>query len=388
MPGLLAQLPDFATGVGALEEGRYADALMPLQRATEVAASYFPATAVTERALCHSAGGCCLWSLGRYTEAAAQFEAGLAAARVDGSVHAATCANLAEAAARVHFELGDFNAAGAFAAEAAKSSPQAEGPQLITNALAVVAGDDIDEAALLDGDLAMLGRVNELVGRALPDGGSFGAFSSASDATAQALNAEFAEDQPLGQLLPPSADSETPLTPGSSSLIVMATRSCAGQLAVAAGLRDSAPWVRPLLVTALNDFEALKPVEPMLWPMLFRTLGALGSLLAHQGDFVTAEGLFRSAVDHVDEALRGKPLAAALSSSRACLWQAQLFAGFADLLGNGRRAEHRGSEISAWRERATAVQANVSVTGDARRLRWSLVYLPPPRPLSFDAQGA
>mmetsp|Transcript_53968 Transcript_53968/g.174330 ORF Transcript_53968/g.174330 Transcript_53968/m.174330 type:complete len:170 (-) Transcript_53968:162-671(-) len=163
----------------------------------------------------------------------------------------------------------------------------------------------------------------------------------------------------------------------------MALRLSAGQLAVCAGAEEAArPWVAPLLVAALKDCEVLQPTDPMLKPVLFRTLAALGTSHGH-AEPVTAEGLFRSAVDYADQAAAG-PLAAALATGRGRLWRAQVLLDFAQLLENSRRAEERKSDIAFFRRRAgELLQVEKPIVGlSARDLRWSLVWLPPPPTIS------
>jgi len=208
--------------------------------------------------------------------------------------------------------------------------------------------------------------MNLLVGRGLPDKDE----EPASDEVWH----EFDEQGELGRLL--ASAGETP------SLPLMALRSTGGQLAVASG-QEGKPWARPLLVKALDDFAALQPGGPTLGPVLFRTLGALGTLTARTSlDAVTSEGLFRTALDHIEEAMRGQ-LSHSLDLGRGPLWRAMVFWAYAELLQQGRQAEQRSSEIAALRQRAAAaLGSEQSATGPTRRqLRWALVYLPPPERL-------
>lgn len=381
--GMLEQLPDFLAGHEAMKQGHLAAALMPMKRASEVAAAYFPAEAFREKALAHAASGRCLWYAGLFSDAAGEFEAGLRAA--GSQVPAAVAARLAEAAARSHFEAGHFDFCAKLVAEAAAAAPTAPGPKLIEEALRVVEGGTVAGGGLPgapDRDLEAVRRTNRLVGEALPEPGA--------GSVPEALEAELGEGGPLANFLkgPPSpAGLMGP--PGSASwlmapsLTLMALRSTAGQLAVEAGL-GGRPWARPLLVAALNDYEALKPGGPTMGPLLFRTLGALGTLTGRAHDAIAAEGLFRSAVDHAEEAMRG-PWAAGLDVGRGRLWRAAVFGGYAELLESGRQAEQRATEIQSLRERAAAaLHAEQPPPPTQSQRRWALVYLPPPQELSAE----
>lgn len=381
-PGLLAQLPDFVTGSELLEAGRFGEASESLHRAVEVAEAYFPEAAARERALCHSAYGRCLWYAGHYAETAAQFEAGVKALR-DGRGPSAALAQLATAAARSHFEAGRLDLAAPLLAEALAGAPPGAGPapRLVAAALAAARGEAAaaGEEAEAEAEAEAIRRTNRLVAEVLVEGDGQGA---ATAVAAAALEAELSEGGVLARLL--AADSEV------SAMTLMALRSTAGQLAVAAG-QGSQPWARPLLAAALKDFEALRPGGPTLQPLLFRTLSALGTLTGSAGDAVTSEGLFRAAVDHIEEALLGTH-GHAHDSKRGRLWRAQVFFGFAELLATGRRAEQRASEIAQLRGRAAAAltgqeeaEADVALVAlSPEQMRWALVYLPPPESLRTD----
>jgi len=338
---------------------------LPLERAVEVAEAYFPPTAARERALCHAALGRCLWRRGRPSEAAAQFEAGLLASRDHAEVEVPSC--MAASAARMYFEVGKFDLAGPLAAEAAATDPRSGTAQLLAEAVRAVEGRAPEGGEELeDPGFEACRRTARLVAGTLPDG---------REAEEGFLEAELVEGRPLAQLL---------AVEGAPSLPLLAARSTAGQLAVAAG-RGGEPWARPLLVKALDDYEALQPsASPTFGPILFQTLGALGTLTGlSTGDAIAAEGLFNTAVDHLDKAKAG-PLAGILNGPRGCIWRAQLFSGFANLLEQGRRAEQRKSEIAALRGRAAAAMGSEEGHApevSARQLRWSLVHAPPPEPL-------
>jgi len=118
--------------------------------------------------------------------------------------------------------------------------------------------------------------------------------------------------------------------------------------------------------------------------MLFRTLGALGTLTA-LSDAVTAEGLFTSAIDEVDKAMHGR-LAHALDAGRGPLWRSLVFSGFADLLEQGRQADQRKSEIAQLRDKAAdalGIKDGKAILS-RKQLRWASVYLPPPEHLDAD----
>lgn len=363
--GLLSQLPDFVAGTKALEAGRLAEAQLPLERAVEVAEAYFPPSAARERAHCHAALGRCLWRRGRMLEAAAQYEAGLRVTRDHPSVEVPSC--MAFSASRMYFELGRFSMAESLAAEAAQLDAQSEAARLMVEAVQAVEGHvPAGTAELADTSLEAVRRSSRLTAAVLKDSG---------EVDGDALEAELADGRPLAQLL---------AAEGAPSLPLLAARSTAGQLAVAAG-RGGEPWARALLVKALDDFEALQPAtSPTFTPLLFQNLGALGTLTGlSSGEHIAAEGLFISAVDHIDKAMHGY-LADVLTGPRGRIWRARVFYGFADLLEQGRRAEQRRSEIVALRGRAA--NALGSDDGEApqissRQVRWALVHAPQPEPL-------
>jgi len=373
-PGLLADLPDFATGSEALASGRYAEAVLPLERASEVASAYFPESAAEERAVVHSALGRCLWYLARFKESAGHYEQGLGAAR---SASPQAAANLAVAAGRVHFELGSFAAAAKLAAEAVEATPGEPSPILLRDAVEAAQGNATDKPlTALESDNSedkAVQRLNHLVASALPDGFVAPLWKSDSEpaATSAVLDAELGEGQPLAQLLASSDAS-----PGLTRMALLAS---AGQLAVAAG-KAKEPWARPLLVRALDDFKVLEPGGPTLRPVIFRALGGLGTLTGLTGNFITAEGLFRAALDHADEAAMAHN-----ASARMKIWRGYLFGGYADLLENSRDAEKRASEIDALRKRAAELGGNEAGGFSPEQLRWAFIYLPPPGLLREDA---
>jgi len=347
--GMLSQLPDFAEGVEALQAQQYKDAVQPLQRATEVVGSYFPEGALRERMLCFSTYGQCLWNLGRLAEAAKQFEAGTAAARV--SALRSIAGTLSENAALAHFEVGNFDTAGHLATCSAT----------VSQALRVVRGH-VDLGAALSEEVSSeeeaMRCFNNLVGRALPDDGSFLSPESLTE-LATPLNS-FLSDAP-------------------STEVARALRSGAGELAVITGAAAK-PWVRQILVRALQDSDELKVSGQLVWPPLFRTLAALGTVTGLKLDFVTGEGLFNSAVDSVEETLRGDK-GAVLRGGRGKIWQTHVFDSFAELLQRSRRAEVRQSDIASLRGRAAAVMGSETHIFTPSQLRWSLMCLPSPTPL-------
>jgi len=366
-----------------MEAGRHSEAVAPLQRAVEVASAYFPESAGREKALCHSAYGRCLWYMGRFADAAEQFQAGGgAAARARGLADEASLrlaeAHLVECAARARFEGGHFDAAASLAAEATAAGPRPLA-RLIIEAVQAVNG-----VAATSGEMAAgsgrdwrsdeaIRRTNLLVARALPDAeGDYGA----------ALDEELAEGCPLAKLLEPGADE-------GHTLQMMALRSTVGQLAVAAkGSEVGNAMARSLLSAALKDFEVLQPGGPTYKPLYFRTLGALGELLGNH-EPVTAEGLYRSAVDQVEGATHGA-MAVSLRGKRGTLWRAQVFNGFAELLAEGRRAEQRATEIADLRARAAdalGVEEGAATALSRQQLRWALVWLPPPERLMPEELG-
>ncbi|CAE8633709.1 unnamed protein product [Polarella glacialis] len=365
---MLSQLPDYVAGSTALAEGKFAQALLPLQRATEVAAAYFPAAgAHLELLVCQSAYGRCLWYSGRFQEASSQFEAALKVARELQGQAAAKC-RLAESSARINFELGHFEKAEVLAAEAVAIAP----PPLLMRVRTLLAaiqgvqsgqvGDHFDAG----GETEAIWRVNCLVVKLL---GS----EPGSSPDLEALKAELGEGSPLARLL--GDDSETGEAAAlPRGMVRMALRSTTGQLAVAVGAGNwqagSGCWVRPLLVGALSDFEALQPAGPTLLPFLYRTLSALGVLTGAGGlgPALVTEGLFRSALDHA---------ANQSGAGRQNIWRAQLFLAFAKHLEQGREAENRATEISSLQSQAeTALGGNKDLS--PQQLRWALVYLPPP----------
>lgn len=389
--GLLAQLPDFKEGQAALEMGRFSEALLAFRRAVDVAEAYFPPEAAWERALCHSACGRCLWFTGQFAEAGAQFEAGakVVVGHAVAGKSAAAAAQLAGAAARAHFEADHFDAAERLANEAVASAPGAADapagvamPLLVSEALRVVRGGELEPLQAVGeptdratAESVAARRLNRLVGLTVPDafaGALVPETPSILWGAAEAMEAELGEGGALARLLQSEGEAASPL--------IMALRATAGELAVLAG-QGGKPWARPLLVAALKDFEALHPTGPTMVPVRFRALGALGTLTGLvQGDAITAEGLFRSAVDHIDEAMRTS-LHVGLDGGRGRLWRALVFHGFADFLERTLRGEQRASEIASLRQRAVEamVSEEIAPRPSGSRLRWALVCLPPPQ---------
>jgi len=364
-PGLLEHLPDYTTGWQALEGGRFGDAVAPLTRAVDVAESYFPPTAARERVLCHWALGYCLWQDGRYVDAARRFEAGSAAARgghgalVEG-VPPGAASILAHAAASACFEVGNFEAARA----QIKAADNCSNTACLAEAIAAVDGAP---PQCPDGDdVVSLGRqMNVLTGTLLQGG----------DATEGSLS-DAAMQERLANLTAEGGALAVGTSMEASAAEFMSLRSTAGQLIVLTGVggREQA---RALLATALKDFEAIQTPGTDLKPWLFRTLATLGVLL-DQREPVSAEGLFRAALDHmdvVDEATKAGPLQRALSHGRGRVWQAQVLLGYAAHLEQSRRAEQRASEAESLRLRAGSLCSLSPL-----QLRWSLLWLPPPRP--------
>lgn len=343
---MLAQLPDYAAGVRAVAAGSFAEALPPLQRATDVATAYFPEAAARERALCRATLGRCLWHLGRFGEAAAQLDG---AHGSGGSTPASE--KLALFAARAHFEAGGFDEAASLAAKAGDDGI------LVAEAIRIVQGETLPA---LTGEVSdetnAVRRLNGCVGRYVTDSGPL-----------DTIGEEFGVGD-LGSYLAPPEAGNVPADKD-PSLTLVALRSTAGQLAVACGAAKQ-PWTRPLLVSALKGLQAIEPIsDPTLQPFFFRSLAALATLTDSQLDAITAEGLFTSAMDSVNQTLNG-PCSAAFRSGRGKLWCSQVFAAFADILENGRRAEDRKTEIAGLREKAGPPLTQ-------QQLRWALLYLPP-----------
>jgi len=141
---------------------------------------------------------------------------------------------------------------------------------------------------------------------------------------------------------------------------------------------------RPLLSTALKEFEALQPWGPTLEQLQFRSLSGLGVLLDTQSP-VASEGLFRNALDQVEHSLScGGASQRALTSGRGPLWHAQVLFGYATHLEGSRRAEQRASEIVSLRQRARSLAelGEEAVSVSPQQLRWSLAWLPEPRLLT------
>ncbi|CAJ1330802.1 unnamed protein product [Effrenium voratum] len=309
---LLAQLPDFAAGEQALKEGRYADALPMLQRSVEVADAYFPPDAGAERAQCHKALGSCLWHQGHFDEAARAWTLS------DGALHLA--------AARAHFELGNFEQVAKLTSDAA-----------VLGAVCAVRGEEVPE---VQGPLAVIAQVNRLVKEAV-------------------IGAEGASDVPE-----PTAASL--LEAEASAELRLLLRCTLGELAVLAGQKDD--WLRECLVKCLKDYDALEPKDPVQQAVVVRSLTALATLTNARGDAITAEGLFRSAQDQA----RAK-LPTGGSGGRRRLWARQVPEAFARMLETGRHAEQRAPEIRDLR--AEAAQLSPGEATAAER-RWGLVVLP------------
>jgi len=383
-PGLLAQLPDYVEGAKLVSQGKFQEALPPLQRATEVAEAYFPANAsAAERVLCRSLCGQSLWQLGRFADSSAQFQSGLQEAR--SNLPGLVVSRLAEAAARAEFEVGRFPAAGALAVEAVAAHSEAPGPRLLVGALKAVDGTCVEATANLDDWSSSaeeaVHRTNGLVAAVLPDADD-GKDQGITEASLPMLEDALGEAGPLARFLLPVADQPPVPQEGLPRLLCAELRSAAAQLAVAAG-HGAKPWTRPLLVAALDDCEALR-VEPAdfdsemrLRPLLFRTLASLGTLTGATGDHITAEGLFRSAVDSAEQSMQHPLAAGRLATGRGCLWRSLVYSGFADLLAETRRAEQRASEIAQLRDTAKALLPEGTSSLCHRDLRWSLVCLPP-----------
>eukprot|EP00933_Yihiella_yeosuensis_P018885 TRINITY_DN15391_c0_g1_i1.p1 TRINITY_DN15391_c0_g1~~TRINITY_DN15391_c0_g1_i1.p1 ORF type:complete len:476 (-),score=105.11 TRINITY_DN15391_c0_g1_i1:192-1619(-) len=390
--GMLSQLPDYIQGSTAMEAGNFDEALAPLQRASEVAVAYFPAAgAGRELVICLSAYGRCLWYAGRASEAAQQFEAGHEAANKhlesNPAIKAVASSYLAEASARVHFELGDFDKASALISEALSTVPSSSSIlkirlQMLDEALKVVtSGTSVfshagasevssDEALILEA----IRRTNSLVAHVFPNG------DLDSAKALDALSSELGAGGPLANLLAVDAEaaeaSNSEQTGLPHGMERMALRSTAGQLAVSLEAFDE-PWARPLLVAALKDYEDLQPKGPTLKPFLYRTLTAVGTLTGKggKGEAVTAEGLFRSALGHAEEPT---PSPASLLP-RAKIWRALNFFSFARLLEGGRRAEERKTDIASFERQADRLLDDEELT--AEELRWAAIYLPPPMEL-------
>lgn len=328
---LLSQLPDFEEGRRAVAEQRYADALPMLRRAAEVADAYFPPDAGAERAECHLVLGSCLWMQGLFAEAAQHFSG-------------KDSEQLQFAAARTFFELGDFNQASALARGLKSSASLRTYGHLILGAVQVATGDG--EAVSTD-DLSLeaqcIAKLNELVGEALSEGA--GAPPTAAKLTGS----------PLAQLV--GLEEGDPEISAETRLVLRCTL---GELAVHGGVDE--PWVRQALVSALSDFDGLQPRDPTLRPFVFRALAALAGVTNQKGDAITAEGLYRTALDHVEKYKT--------SGQRAETWRSWVSEGFAKMLSEGRHAEQRKAEIHA-------LQAEVKHSSTSAR-RWALLWVPPP----------
>lgn len=361
--------------------------------------AYFPPTAVAERALAHSATGRCLWYLGCYHEAAAQFEAGFRFVKAAREFQPAAQL-LAEGAVASHFEAGEFEPAHALVAAVADAMPLSHRLEVMASALKAATGECDAKTATLSGsepvnEAAML--FNRLVAEALPQTNGCG------DATST-LAASLGEAGQLGRLLSASSEEVAAgaLPHGPTRLALC---SHAGQLAVAVGA-EKEEWVRPLLVAALKEYELLQPKEPTLAPLLFRTLASLGTWTAGPGrDSVSAEGLLRSAVDHASLAATGHYIGTApgvgtaLSAGRGRIWHAQAHFAFAQLLSAPGRAEKRAADLAAQQAEAAKVlglalpqdsaeaQAALVAALGPSQLRWALAFLPHPEPISAEAVG-
>jgi len=247
------------------------------------------------------------------------------------------------AAARTYFELGDFSQASALARGLKSSALRTHG-QLIQGAVQVATGDgeavSTDDMSL---DAKCIAHLNELVGEALSEG-------APTPPTAAKLTGT-----PLAQLVglqegDPDISSETRLV----------LRCTLGELAVHGGVDE--PWVRQALVSALSDFDSLQPSDPTLRPFVFRALTALAGVTNQNGDAITAEGLYRTALDHVEKYKT--------SGQRAETWRSWVSEGFVQMLAEGRHAEQRKAEIQA-------LQAEVKHSSTSAR-RWALLWVPPP----------
>ncbi|CAE7548101.1 unnamed protein product, partial [Symbiodinium sp. CCMP2592] len=150
--------------------------------------------------------------------------------------------------------------------------------------------------------------------------------------------------------------------PDISSETRLVLRCTLGELAVHGGVDE--PWVRQALVSALSDFDSLQPSDPTLRPFVFRALTALAGVTNQNGDAITAEGLYRTALDHVEKYKT--------SGQRAETWRSWVSEGFVQMLAEGRHAEQRKAEIQA-------LQAEVKHSSTSVR-RWvysAATMLPP-----------
>lgn len=378
--GLLGQLPDFVAGAEALESGQYHSALAPLKRAADVVSAYFPDEAMRERTLSNAYCGRCLWYLGRFGDAASEFEAGCIEAGKGNLCDAKV--RLAEAAARSYFEIGRFDdMARAIGLAHDDGSVMAPGLRLASRALkAVLEPERIDEAGAevpLDANASAAWHVTGLVARTLPDIGGL---------CEKHVETELAKGQFLAELLlPEEGQMATDLDPE----VRMALRCTTGQLSVQAGKSD-ALFARELLTAVLRDVEILQPTltDPALQPIRFRTLASLGTLTSK--DFFTAEGLLRAAVETMEEAMLGSAgFALAVEGSRGRFWRAQVLSAYASHLEGGRSASQRATEAASLRRRAAEAlgveESDAAGLLDAvRNQRWALIFLPSPCALHIE----
>ncbi|CAE8584188.1 unnamed protein product, partial [Polarella glacialis] len=431
---------DFVAGAEALEARRFGEATLKLQRAVEVTAAYFPAVnAGAELALCRSAYACCLWYQGRFQEAAHQFEVALEASQEH--LPSISVARLAESAARVEFELGHFSRAADLASQASQAltslQPQAHPrPRMLEEAVNVVVGgqgrrkyweeeedgetkNHTSEAAR---EVEAIRLVNSLIAEALPDDFKVKAPTDPDEgrSLSQIFEIELGKDRPLArllglrqggevrpdliQLIDETHDNDFEDRPGALQLgmVRMALRSTVGQLAVAVGA-SAEPWVKSLLEAAIRDFEALQPTGPATAPFMYRSMVALGTVAAEvTQDAKAAEGLFRSAIDKATVPRAGHGPKVGDSKGRKGIWRSQALTAYADFLEQGPQTKQRASEIAGLRVHAAdalclpegpqdqcdtaahladKLHLQLEVFLSPHRLRWGLVYLPPPEQL-------
>ncbi|CAE8627689.1 unnamed protein product [Polarella glacialis] len=436
-PELLAQLPDFVAGVDALEARRFGEATLKLQRSVEVTAAYFPAVnAGAELALCRSAYACCLWYQGRFQEAAVQFEIALEASREH--LPSINVARLAESAARVEFELGHFSRAADLASQASEAltsaQPQAHPrPRMLEEAVNVVIGgqgrrtyweeedgETKNHTSEAEREVEAIRLVNSLIAEALPDDFKAEAPTDPDEgrSLSQIFENELGKDRPLARLLglrqggevrpdglsefiDETDDHEFEDGPGALQLgcVRMALRSTVGQLAVAVGA-SAEPWVKSLLEAAIHDFEAIQPTGPATGPFMYRSMIALGTVTAElTQDAKAAEELFRSAIDKATVPRAGHGPKVGDSKGRRGIWRSQALTAYADFLEQGPQAKQRASEIAGLRVQAAdalclpegpedqcdtaahladKLHLQLEVYLSPHKLRWGLVYVPPP----------
>eukprot|EP00930_Biecheleria_cincta_P040324 TRINITY_DN27632_c0_g2_i1.p1 TRINITY_DN27632_c0_g2~~TRINITY_DN27632_c0_g2_i1.p1 ORF type:complete len:527 (+),score=100.85 TRINITY_DN27632_c0_g2_i1:62-1582(+) len=443
----LTQLPDFVTGYAALEARKFGEASPHLKRAVEVASKYFPSLgAGAELALCRSSYARCLWYQGHFQEAAKQFQLGLDDMRsqqIEGpqaaKKAAAATSRLAEAAARVHFELGHFRLAQVFAADASKAWLPSMHPRtrmLEEAILAVTSGrgdrsysnekDQLPEAEELTAtqrlELKATRLVNSLTAQALPDDLSRDPEIFKLDTEENRCLARLLGMDSSGNIIPDSTEEEQEFSKKEImqadilqdaedmlplSITRMALRSTVGQLAVLSGACGET-WVQPLLLAAKDDFERLQPGGPATEPFLYRTLAALGNM---SGPYPGARASSKS-MEHMRQAMQkaaahrpGRGAGVVETTGRKGIWRGMLLTSYAELLEESADAEQHIPEIAGLRAQAAdafgvpeipgeqghdaselseKLKTKLEVFMSPTTLRWALIYLPAPEQLRMN----